>query len=291
MRVAILGSGNIGTDLLYKVRRSPVLELVGMAGIVEESPGLQRAAAMGIPTTDRGIDGLLEFAPLPEVVFDATSAAAHLASNARLAAAGIRAIDLTPAHLGPMVVPTVNLDAVGDVQNVNLVTCAGQATIPIVHALASVTPLDYAEVVATVASESVGPGTRANIDEFTFTTSEALVELGGARTAKAITILNPAVPPITMRNTVFGIAAGDADHAALRDAVAAAVTDLQRFVPGYRLRAPVQLDGHKITVFTDVEGAGDFLAPSAGNLDIMTAAAVEVAGAWAARTTSFAGAR
>jgi acetaldehyde dehydrogenase (acetylating) len=283
LRVAILGSGNIGTDLMVKVLRNPALSLVAVVGIDRESEGLAMARERGVATHDGGVPAWLETGPEVDVVFDATSAHAHVEHSPLLAAAGIRCIDLTPAALGPAVVPDVSLDADLDAPEVNLITCGAQATAPIVAALAAVGTVDYAEIVSTVASRSAGPGTRANIDEFTIATARSLETIGGAKEGKAIIILNPADPPLVMRNTVYARVPGmDADVAvgAVRDAVGR----VARYVPGYRLATPplVSEDG-LVTVFLEVEGAGDYLPPFAGNLDIMTSAAVRVAEVYAER--------
>jgi acetaldehyde dehydrogenase len=273
--VAIIGSGNIGTDLLYKLKRSSFLEPVVMVGIIPESEGLARARQMGLQTSAAGIDGFLEYADAVEIVFDATSASAHEQAAPALRRAGKRIVDLTPAALGPYVVPPVNLRAHLDAQEVNLVTCGGQATAPIVAALSRVTAVEYAEIVSTVASRSAGPGTRQNIDEFTETTARSLVTIGGAAKGKAIIVLNPADPPILMRNTVYALAE-TVDQEAITASVTEMVRTVQQYVPGYRLKAGPLFDDHRITVLLEVTGAGDFLPPYAGNLDIMTAAAVRV---------------
>jgi len=276
LRVAILGSGNIGTDLMYKVMRNPSLTLIGVAGIDPSSEGLARARDLGLATTTEGAEAFLDAHPDVEVVFDATSAHAHVEHAPVLAARGIRCIDLTPAALGPAVVPDVNLDDHLDAADVNLVTCGAQATVPIVAALSALGPVPYAEIVSTVASRSAGPGTRSNIDEFTIATARSLETLGGAKQGKAIIILNPAEPPIMMRNTVYA----EIDQSNPDDAVAAvseAVERVAAYVPGYHLATePLVADG-LLTAFVEVEGAGDYLPPYAGNLDIMTSAAVRVA--------------
>ena len=276
IRVAIVGTGNIGTDLLLKVERSPHLEVAGVAGIDPGSAGLRLARDHGHVVSDRGLAGLLDQVADIDLAFDATSAAAHPAHAELLAARGIRSVDLTPAALGPAVVPPVNLTEHRDAAEVNLVTCGAQATVPIVAALSRVADVAYAETVSTVASRSAGPGTRQNIDEFTTATARALETIGGARAAKAIIILNPADPPIMMRNTIYARIAEPGEDAIGR-AVTDAVADVAGYVPGYHLAmAPLIADG-VVTLMVEVEGAGDHLPPYAGNLDIMTSAAVRVA--------------
>ena len=278
IRAAILGSGNIGTDLLYKIRRSSVLELTWMCGVIPESEGLARARKLGCQTTHQGIEDLLEHSDDFQIVFDATTARAHLRHAELLNKAGKIAIDLTPAAVGPYVVPTVNLHEHLDKTNVNLTTCGGQATTPIVAAIHRAAQVEYAEIVSTIASKSAGPGTRQNIDEFTETTAEGLVQLGGADRGKAIIILNPAEPPILMRNTVYAIVE-ELNEEAITLFVEEMVGAVRQYVPGYQLRAkPIfDLHDHQVTVLLEVEGAGDYLPKYAGNLDIMTAAAVRVA--------------
>jgi acetaldehyde dehydrogenase len=274
--VAILGSGNIGTDLMYKVLRNEELTLVGVAGIDPASDGLARARTLGIATSDRGIEAFLDEHPAVEVALDATSAHAHVEHAPMLAARRVRSIDLTPAALGPAVVPEVNLEENLDAPDISLITCGAQATVPIVSALSDVGPVRYAEVVSTVASRSAGQGTRANIDEFTTATARSLEILGGASAGKAIIILNPADPPIMMRNTVYA-EIGDMPPEQAAIAVRNAVSQVSAYVPGYRLVGePLVADG-LVTAFVEVEGAGDYLPPYAGNLDIMTSAAVRVA--------------
>lgn len=285
IRVGILGSGNIGTDLMYKVERNPSLELLAVVGIDPESEGLARARDRGSWTTDRGVGDFLAGGPQVDLVFDATSARAHAEQAPLLRGAGIRCVDLTPAALGPPVVPDVNLDQYRDAPEVNLITCGAQATVPIVHALARVAAVPYAEIVSTVSSRSAGPGTRSNIDEFTIATASSLETLGGAAEGKAIIILNPADPPILMRNTVYAQTEGG-DPRALEESVHEAVDRVAQYVPGYRLSSDPLVSDGLVTVFLEVEGAGDYLPPYAGNLDIMTAAAVRVAELYAAERAS-----
>jgi acetaldehyde dehydrogenase len=304
-KVAVIGSGNIGTDLMIKVmRRSQSLEMGAMVGIDPASDGLARAARLKVATTAEGVDGLIALVGFDEigVVFDATSAKAHVANAAKLAPFGKRLIDLTPAAIGPFVVPAVNLGEHLDAPNINMVTCGGQATIPMVAAVSRVTEVVYAEIVASIASKSAGPGTRANIDEFTETTSHAIETVGGARSGKAIIILNPAEPPLIMRDTVFCLI-GEADRGAVESSIADMAASVSSYVPGYRLKQKVQFTSigddepihtllppgvprpvTKVSVFLEVEGAAHYLPAYAGNLDIMTSAAVQVAEQIAART-------
>jgi acetaldehyde dehydrogenase len=296
-KVAIIGSGNIGTDLMIKIMRlSKVLEIGAFVGIDVESDGLKRAARLGVPVTAGGIEGLVampEFAAI-KIVFDATSAGAHQKHSEILLRHGKRVIDLTPAAIGPYTIPSVNGETNLDAPNVNMVTCGGQATIPIVAAINRVTPVHYGEIVASIASRSAGPGTRANIDEFTETTSQAIMDVGGAKRGKAIIVLNPAEPPLIMRDTVYCLT-GDADEAAITASVEAMVEEVRSYVPGYRLKQAVQFErishnaplripemdeefsGLKVTVFLEVEGAAHYLPAYAGNLDIMTSAALKTA--------------
>ena len=287
---AIVGSGNIGTDLMFKLlRRSDHLDARYMIGVDPASDGLQRAAKLGLTTSAGGVDWLLAQDVRPDIVFEATSAQAHLANAPRYAEAGIVAIDLTPAAVGPYCVPAVNLDANLGQPNLNMVTCGGQATVPIVAAVSRVVPVDYAEIVSSLASKSAGPGTRANIDEFTETTADAIEKVGGAGKGKAIIILNPAEPPMMMRNTVFcSVPAAVIDDRALQDQVTASVlamvAEVEQYVPGYQLRADPQFEAPKdiwngmarVAVFLQVTGRGDYLPEYAGNLDIITSAAARV---------------
>ena len=300
-KVAIIGSGNIGTDLMIKVMRtSQHLEMAAMVGVDPASDGLARAARLGFATTHEGVEGLMALPGFDEIeiVFDATSAKAHEENARRLEPLGKRMIDLTPAAIGPYVVPAVNLEAHLDAPNINMVTCGGQATIPVVAAVSRVVPVEYAEIVASIASKSAGPGTRANIDEFTETTSAAIVQVGGAKRGKAIIVLNPAEPPLIMRDTVFAlVSAPDPDiREEIRRSVEAMVAEVAAYVPGYRLKQAVQIseipvdqpvetllvDGavrptHQVSVFLEVEGAAHYLPAYAGNLDIMTSAGLRVA--------------
>ena len=292
-KIAIIGSGNIGTDLMIKVLRTARnLEMGVLVGIDPNSDGLARARRLGVATTDQGVEGLLampEFADI-EIVFDATSAPAHARHHELLAPTGRRLIDLTPAAIGPYVVPVVNMGANFDSQNLNMVSCGGQATIPMVAAVHRVAPVKYAEIVASIASKSAGPGTRANIDEFTRTTARALETVGGAAKGKAIIVLNPAEPPLIMRNTVFRLSA-EADRDAVRASVLRMIDEVHSYVPGYRLKQDIQFEafespraaGLKTSIYLEVEGAGHYLPPYAGNLDIMTSAALQTGERLAAR--------
>lgn len=282
---AIVGSGNIGTDLLYKLLRSEWIEPRYMVGVDPDSRGLADARRLGVEASHEGVDWLLDRGELPDIVFEATSAYVHRANATRYHDAGIRAVDLTPAAIGPFVIPPVNLVEHLNELNINMVTCGGQATIPMVHAVSRVVEVEYGEIVATVSSVSAGPGTRQNIDEFTRTTSKAVEVLGGAARGKAIIVLNPADPPIMMRDTIFCSLPPDADHDKVDRSVRQMVESVQTYVPGYRLRTDPQFDEvpdgrggmtGRVAIFVEVEGAGDFLPPYAGNLDIMTAAAAKV---------------
>ena len=297
LRCAIVGSGNIGTDLLYKLARSAFLEPVAMVGIDPESEGLARASGMGVEASHLGVDWLLRRADRIDLVFEATSARVHRANAPRYEEAGIRAVDLTPAAAGPAVAPPVNLSEHLGAPNLNMITCGGQATAPIVSAVSRVTGVPYAEIVSTVSSVSAGPGTRQNIDEFTQTTARCLEDQGGAGVGKAIIVLNPADPPILMRNTVFCALADGYDEAAVADSVADMVAEVSSYVPGYRLKNPPVFDEGpfgtpggpapaRVIVLLEVEGAGDYLPAYAGNLDIMTASAVRVGEALAQSVTA-----
>lgn len=281
VRVAILGSGNIGTDLCIKARRSERLEPVWMVGVDPASDGLERARQLGLRTTAAGVEGLLPHLEADgiRIAFDATSAHAHRKNAAALEPRGVLVIDLTPAAIGPYCVPPVNLgEHLGKrVTNVNMVSCGGQATIPMVAAVSRVQRVAYGEIVCTVASRSVGPGTRQNIDEFTRTTAGAIERVGGARRGKAIIIINPAEPPLVMRDTVHCLVDGEPDRDAITASVRAMVAEVQRYVPGYRLKNGPVFDGRRVSTFLEIEGLGDYLPRYAGNLDIMTAAAVRTA--------------
>jgi len=281
VNVALIGSGNIGTDLLYKALRSDVINPVWMVGIDPDSEGLARARGLGLKTTHEGVDGLAPHMREDniQICFDATSAYVHADNNRKVQEQGAMMIDLTPAAVGPYCVPPVNLkDHLGKREmNVNMVTCGGQATIPIVAAVSRVQALEYGEIVATVASRSAGPGTRKNIDEFTQTTSGAVEKVGGAKKGKAIIILNPAEPPLIMRDTIHCITEDEPDRQAITDSIHEMVSEVQKYVPGYMLKNGPVFDGNRVSVFMEVEGLGDFLPKYAGNLDIMTAAGLRTA--------------
>ena len=278
---AIIGPGNIGTDLLYKLLRSQVLTPVWMVGVDPTSEGLARARDLALKTTDQGVDGMLSHVKADgiRIAFDATSAYVHRENSDKLTQLGVTMIDLTPAAIGPYCVPPVNLKAHlgGGVPNVNMVTCGGQATIPMVYAVSRVQKVKYAEIVATVASKSVGPGTRKNIDEFTRTTAAAVKSVGGADEGKAIIIINPADPPIMMRDTIHCLTEDMPRAKEIEESVAAMVAEVQRYVPGYRLVNGPVFEGNRVSTFMEVGGLGDFLPKYAGNLDIMTASATRTA--------------
>ena len=281
IRCALIGPGNIGTDLLYKLKRSPVLEPMWMVGIDPTSDGLKRAAEMGMKVTADGVDGLLPHVKADniQIAFDATSAYVHAENSRKLNALGVMMIDLTPAAIGPYCVPPVNLKQhVGKREmNVNMVTCGGQATIPMVAAVSQAQPVAYGEIVATVSSKSAGPGTRKNIDEFTRTTAGAIEKVGGAKKGKAIIIINPAEPPLIMRDTVHCLTETEPDQAKITASIHAMIKEVQKYVPGYRLVNGPVFDGNRVSIFLEVEGLGDYLPKYAGNLDIMTAAAARTA--------------
>ena len=281
LKAAIIGPGNIGTDLVMKMLRSEWIEPVWMVGIDPESDGLKRAREFGLKTTAEGVDGLLPHVIADDirVAFDATSAYAHAENSRKLNELGVLMIDLTPAAIGPYCVPPVNLkEHVGKLEmNVNMVTCGGQATIPMVAAVSRVQPVAYGEIVATVSSRSVGPGTRKNIDEFTRTTAGAIEKVGGAKEGKAIIIINPAEPPLMMRDTIHCLTESEPDRDAITASVHAMLAEVQKYVPGYRLKNGPVFDGNRVSIFMEVEGLGDYLPKYAGNLDIMTAAGLRTA--------------
>lgn len=287
IKAAIVGSGNIGTDLMLKLEKSKYLEMSAMIGIDPNSDGLYHAKNKGYTVFYNGIDEFSQYPELADIVFDATSAKAHLYNSKVLEKMGKQVLDLTPAALGPPIVPTVNLGSHLNEMNVNLITCGGQATIPIVHAINKVAHVEYAEIVATISSQSAGPGTRENIDEFTQTTAKGLEEIGGADKGKAIIILNPAEPPILMRNTVYAVVRDEIiDQDNVKHSIQNMVETVQTYVPGYKLRSHPIFGGNKVSVFLEVEGAGDYLPKYAGNLDIMTAAAIRTAEEFAKRKLS-----
>ncbi len=290
LRAVIIGPGNIGTDLLMKMKRSEWVEPVWMVGIDPSSEGLKRAADMGVKTCSTGVDGVLDqiVADDIRVAFDATSAYAHAENSRKLNELGVIMVDLTPAAIGPFCIPPVNLaDHAKKLEmNVNMVTCGGQATIPMVAAVSRVQPVEYGEIVAAVSSRSVGPGTRKNIDEFTRTTASAIEKVGGAKRGKAIIIVNPAEPPLLMRDTVHVLTEGEPDQAAITESVKAMVAEVQTYVPGYKLVNGPVFDGKRVTIYLEVEGLGDFLPKYAGNLDIMTAAALRTAELFAQETAN-----
>lgn len=278
VKAGIIGSGNIGSDLMIKLKKSETLELTTMMGIDASSRGMQHARKLGLTVFDNGIDGLLDNPDLVDIIFDATSAGAHI-YNAKVAKIlGKQMLDLTPAAIGPFVVPTVNLQENLEAENINLITCGGQATIPIIHAIHQAAPVEYAEIIATISSKSAGPGTRANIDEFTETTAKGIEKVGGAKKGKAIIILNPAEPPIMMRDTIHVIVEdGTMNEEKITASIKKMAENVQAYVPGYQLRTEPIFEENKITIFLEIAGAGHYLPKYAGNLDIMTSAAVKVA--------------
>lgn len=281
IKCALIGSGNIGTDLLYKLKRSEVLEPVWMVGIDPESEGLAMAREAGLKTTAEGVDGLVPHVIEDgiQIAFDATSAYVHAENSRKLNELGVMMIDLTPAAIGPLCVPPVNLAEHADKRemNVNMISCAGQATIPIVYAVSRCQGVEYAEIIATLASKSIGPGTRANLDEFTYTSSNAIEQVGGAKKGKALAIINPAEPPMSMRNTIYCLTEDEPDQEKIRQSILDMVAKVQKYVPGYRIVNGPNFDGNKVGVFLEVEGLGDYLPKYAGNLDIMTASAARTA--------------
>lgn len=281
IRCALIGSGNIGTDLIYKLQRSEVLEPVWMVGIDPESDGLKRAADMGLKTTHLGVDGLLPHVKEDniQIAFDATSAYVHAENSRKLNELGVLMVDLTPAAIGPLCVPPVNLKEHADKleMNVNMISCAGQATIPMVYAVSRIQGVEYAEIIASLSSKSIGPGTRANLDEFTFTTSNALCKVGGAKRGKALAIINPAEPPMIMRNTVYCMTDGTPDQEKITQSVKEMIVEVQKYVPGYKLVNGPIFEENRVAIFLEVAGLGDYLPKYAGNLDIMTAAAARTA--------------
>jgi len=281
IKVAIIGPGNIGTDLLMKAMRSDVIEPVWMVGIVSDSPGLARANEMGIKITAEGVDGMLPHmeADGVQICFDATSAYVHEQNSRKVNSKGSVMIDLTPAAIGPFCVPPVNLEEAVNAKamNVNMVTCGGQATIPMVAAVSRVQAVEYGEIVATVSSKSAGPGTRKNIDEFTRTTAAGIERVGGAKAGKAIIVINPAEPPLMMRDTVHCLTVGEPDQEAITQSIHDMIKEVQKYVPGYTLKNGPVFDGNRISIYLEVEGLGDFLPTYAGNLDIMTAAGLRTA--------------
>jgi len=288
IKCALIGSGNIGTDLMYKLKRSPVLEPVWMIGIDPESEGLSRARDMGLKTAADGVDGVLPHlaADGVQIAFDATSAYVHKENSDKVNAHGVFMVDLTPAAIGPLCVPPVNLDELAETMNVNMISCAGQATIPIVYGVSRVQSVDYAEIIASLASKSIGPGTRANLDEFTYTTSSAVCEVGGARRGKALCIINPAEPPMIMRNTIYCMTDDEPDQKRITESLMEMISKVEQYVPGYKLVNGPVFEGNKVGVFMEVAGLGDYLPTYAGNLDIMTAAACRTAEMYAEKILS-----
>ncbi len=288
IKCALIGSGNIGTDLMYKLKRSPLLEPVWMVGIDPESEGLSRARDMGLKTTADGVNGVLPHlaADGVQIAFDATSAYVHKENSDKMNAHGVFMVDLTPAAIGPVCVPPVNLDELAETMNVNMISCAGQATIPIVYGVSRVQSVDYAEIIASLASKSIGPGTRANLDEFTYTTSSAVCAVGGARRGKALCIINPAEPPMIMRNTIYCMTDDEPDQKRITESLMEMIGKVQQYVPGYKLVNGPVFEGKKVGVFMEVAGLGDYLPTYAGNLDIMTAAACRTAEMYAEKILS-----
>ena len=288
IKCALIGSGNIGTDLMYKLKRSPLLEPVWMIGIDPESEGLSRARDMGLKTAADGVDGVLPHlaADGVQIAFDATSAYVHKENSDKMNAHGVFMVDLTPAAIGPLCVPPVNLDELAETMNVNMISCAGQATIPIVYGVSRVQSVDYAEIIASLASKSIGPGTRANLDEFTYTTSSAVCEVGGARRGKALCVINPAEPPMIMRNTIYCMTDDEPDQKRITESLMEMIGKVEQYVPGYKLVNGPVFEGNKVGVFMEVAGLGDYLPTYAGNLDIMTAAACRTAEMYAEKILS-----
>ncbi len=285
IKCVLIGSGNIGTDLLYKLKRSELLEPVWMVGIDEDSEGLARAREMGLKTTADGVDGVLPHLASDgvQIAFDATSAYVHKENSDKMNACGVFMVDLTPAAIGPLCVPPVNLDQLADTMNVNMISCAGQATIPIVYGVSRIQGVEYAEIIASLASKSIGAGTRANLDEFTYTTSNAVCEVGGAKKGKALCVINPAEPPMIMRNTIYCLTEEEPNQERITASLMEMIEAVQHYVPGYKLVNGPVFEGNKVGVFMEVAGLGDYLPTYAGNLDIMTAAACRTAEMYAAK--------
>lgn len=285
IKCVLIGSGNIGTDLLYKLKRSEVLEPVWMVGIDEDSEGLARARELGLKTTADGVDGVLPHLASDgvQIAFDATSAYVHKENSDKMNACGVFMVDLTPAAIGPLCVPPVNLDQLADTMNVNMISCAGQATIPIVYGVSRIQGVEYAEIIASLASKSIGAGTRANLDEFTYTTSNAVCEVGGAKKGKALCVINPAEPPMIMRNTIYCLTEEEPNQERITASLMEMIEAVQHYVPGYKLVNGPVFEGNKVGVFMEVAGLGDYLPTYAGNLDIMTAAACRTAEMYAAK--------
>lgn len=285
IKCVLIGSGNIGTDLLCKLKRSEVLEPVWMVGIDEDSEGLARAREMGLKTTADGVDGVLPHLASDgvQIAFDATSAYVHKENSDKMNACGVFMVDLTPAAIGPLCVPPVNLDQLADTMNVNMISCAGQATIPIVYGVSRIQGVEYAEIIASLASKSIGAGTRANLDEFTYTTSNAVCEVGGAKKGKALCVINPAEPPMIMRNTIYCLTEEEPNQERITASLMEMIEAVQHYVPGYKLVNGPVFEGNKVGVFMEVAGLGDYLPTYAGNLDIMTAAACRTAEMYAAK--------